>query len=76
MSDEQHRRACWTRFCDAVDAAVLGDYAPAKRLIARPGVSASELRAFVRAVREGRVRKEAPYRYVNVAHAAKPEKAP
>jgi hypothetical protein len=57
------RLKCWTEFIDAAESAERGDYKPALNLCAAHPVVRTELRAFTKAIREGRVRKIGPYQY-------------
>jgi hypothetical protein len=60
------RERCWREFCDAADQSAYGDHEAATALVAHSPIVREELRAFVKALRCGKIRKIGPYRYENV----------
>lgn len=63
-SDE--RQNCWREFVIAVEAALVGKYDPGTRLCTEHPVVRQELRAFIKAVREGRIIKTGEFSYAPV----------
>jgi hypothetical protein len=60
------RLQAWRQFCDAADDAARGRYDKARLLVASHPVVRGELRAFVAALKEGRIRQTGAYQYENV----------
>lgn len=60
---EARRAQIWRDFCDAADAAAVGDYSLGFAHVEAYPSNAAELRAFVRALRAGTLEKVGPYKY-------------
>jgi hypothetical protein len=63
LPNEDRRQQCWHEYCDAAELSLRGDHAATVSLAARYPIIRSELKAFIVAIRDGRLVKTGPYRY-------------